>query len=81
MPYNERIKINQIKYQKNGQDRIVLQYPKSSGELAKIDAHCELTGEPRLTFIKRAIRETIQRDREMFRANIKNQPKISIEDE
>ena len=79
--YTESAKAASQRYQKSGQDRFLIQFPKSSGEMEKIDAHCALTGEPRLTFVKRAIRETIQRDREKFRENIKNQPKIKIDDE
>ena len=78
--YTDKRRESNVKYQKNSQDSALLRYPKSSGEMQKIDAHCEITGEPRMTFIKRAIRETIERDRAKMREGLKNAPKEETEE-
>lgn len=48
------------KYVKSNYDRINLTVPK--GERATIQAHAEQQGESTTAFIKRAIRETMERD-------------------
>lgn len=49
-------------FNKNAYDRINLTVPK--GQKAEIQAHAEARGESLNGFIKRAIKETIQRDEE-----------------
>ena len=67
--YNEVSKRATMKYQKEHLDQINLKYPK--GFKDKILAHTELTGEYMAPFIRRAIEETIARDRARMREGFK----------
>ena len=57
------------KYHREHLDQLNLKYQK--GFKDKILAHTELTGEPMSAFIRRAIEETIARDRARMRQNFK----------
>lgn len=61
MAYSEASKRATIKYISNNRDKITLMVPK--GERERIYDHAELMGESGTAFIRRAIEETIERDR------------------
>ena len=60
------------KYTKTHMDQINLKYQK--GFKDKIVAHTELTGEALAAFVRRAIEETIARDRAKMREGFKPEP-------
>lgn len=61
MAYNESRKRATIKYISEHKDKITLMVPK--GDRERIYDHAELMGESGTAFIRRAIEETIERDR------------------
>ena len=67
--YTEAGKIATMKYQKEHLDAITLRFPKGYKE--RLGAHLELTGESQIGFIRRAIEETIARDRARMRQGFK----------
>ena len=71
--YTEAGKNATIKYQKQHLDQINLKYQK--GFKDKILAHTELTGEALAAFVRRAIEETIARDRARMREGFKPEPR------
>ena len=58
------------KYRTEKLDTITVRYPKGTKD--KLTAHLELTGESLAAFMRRAIDETIKRDREAIRERMKN---------
>lgn len=66
MPYNNKAS---QKYHKAHLDQINLKYQK--GFKDKVASHADLTGEPMTAFIRRAIEETIARDRARMREGFK----------
>ena len=71
--YTEAGKRATIKYQKEHLDAITLRFPKGYKE--NIQSHLELTGEKQIEFIRRAIEETIARDRAKMREGFKPEPR------
>lgn len=67
--YTEAKKRATMKYQKANLDAITLRFQKGYKE--KLQAHLELTGEKQIEFIRRAIEETIARDRAKMKENFK----------
>lgn len=67
--YTEAQKRATMKYQKEHLDAITLRFHKGYKE--KLKAHMELTGEKQIEFIRRAIEETIARDRAKMKENFK----------
>lgn len=62
MAYSEASKKATIKYIHENRDKITLMVPK--GDRERIYAHADLMGESGTAFIRRAIEETIERDRQ-----------------
>ena len=60
MAVSEAQKISTIKWQKEKTDEVRFRVPK--GERAVIQAHANQQGESTTAFIKRAIKETMERD-------------------
>ena len=67
--YTESGKKATMKYQKEHLEAITLRFQK--GYKARLQAHLELTGEKQIEFIRRAIEETIARDRARMREGFK----------
>ncbi len=66
------------KYHKSHYEQVVIRLPK--GERDKMQAHAELMGEKQAEFFRRAIAETIARDRAKIREAMKNAPKEPTEE-
>lgn len=77
--YNEDRKKAILKYQKDKMERIAVWLPKGMGTEWK--NHAELVGESTTAFIKRAIAETMARDRQRIKEALKNAPKENTEEE
>lgn len=77
--YTDAIKRANLKYQKDKLERVAVWLPKGMGTEWK--SHAELVGESTTAFIKRAIAETMARDRQRIREALKNAPKESTEEE
>ena len=71
MPYTEASKKAAIKYQKANYDNLSLRFRK--GEKQRYYDHAELMGEKPTEFIRRALEETLQRDREKIQARMKGE--------
>ena len=71
--YTEAGKKATIKYQKTHMEAITLRFQK--GYKDRLNAHLELTGEKQIEFIRRAIEETIARDRARMREGFKPEPR------
>lgn len=59
------------KYQKEHLEQMNLRFPK--GYRAKLQEHLDMTGECTIEFVRRAIAETIERDREKMRGAFKKE--------
>ena len=66
------------KYNKSKYEQIVIRLPK--GERDRMQAHADLMGEKQAEFFRRAIAETIARDRAKIREAMKNTPKETEEE-
>ena len=62
MAYNEKIKNNNLKYFKDKQKRVSLNWLKEDFE-SRIEPENRKTGKPISTYIKEAVEEKIARDR------------------
>ena len=71
--YNEAAKRATIKYQKEHLEQLNIKFPK--GFKANLTSHTELTGEAVAAFVRRAIEETIARDRARMREGFKPEPR------
>jgi predicted HicB family RNase H-like nuclease len=69
--YTEAQKRATVKYQKEKMDSFTVRVQK--GLRAVIDQHRELTGESLSEFLRRAVMETIKRDKETMREALKKQ--------
>lgn len=76
--YNEATKNAIMKYQKDKMERVAIWVPKGMGTEWK--NHAELVGESQTAFIKRAVAETMARDRQRIREALKNAPKEESEE-
>lgn len=74
--YTEAQKRATMKYQKANLDAITLRFQKGYKE--KLQAHLELTGEKQIEFIRRAIKETIERDKATMRDALRKQTLTAI---
>lgn len=79
MPYTPAQNRATQKYNKKAYEQVVIRLPK--GERDKMQAHAELMGEKQAEFFRRAIAETIARDRARIREAMKNAPKEPTEEE
>ena len=77
--YDEARKKSMMKYQKDKLERVAVWVPKGMG--ADWKKHAELVGESTTAFIKRAVAETMARDRQRIREALKNAPKENTEEE
>lgn len=77
--YDEKAKDRMMRYQKDKLERVSVWLPKGMG--ADWKAHAELVGESQTAFIKRAVAETIARDRQRIKEALKNAPKENTEEE
>lgn len=77
--YTDAIKRANLKYQKEKLKRVGIWVPKGTDEDWK--RHAELMGESTTAFIKRAIAETMARDRQRIKDALKNAPKENTEEE
>lgn len=64
MAYNEKIKNNNLKYFKDKQKRVSLNWLKEDFE-GRIEPEIRKTGKPISTYIKEAVEEKIARDRKV----------------
>ncbi|MBQ2307167.1 MAG: hypothetical protein II184_06605 [Clostridia bacterium] len=71
MPYTEASKRATIKYQKENLEQLIIRLP--IGERQRIKDHAQLMGDNMTAFLRRAINETIQRDREKIQARMKGE--------
>lgn len=69
--YNEAYRKASVKYQREKMDAFTIRVPK--GMRAIIDAHRDLTGESIAEFTRRAVEETIERDRRKMREALKKE--------
>lgn len=77
--YDEKAKDRMMRYQKDKLERVAVWVPKGVG--AEWKAHAELVGESYTAFFKRAVAETIVRDRQRIKEALKNAPKEESEEE
>lgn len=77
--YDEKAKARMMRYQKDKLERVAVWVPKGVG--ADWKKHAELVGESTTAFIKRAISETMARDRQRIKEALKNAPKENTEEE
>lgn len=75
--YDEKAKNRIMRYQRDKMERVSVWLPKGMGTEWK--SHAELVGESTTAFIKRAIAETMARDRQRIREALKNAPKDEAE--
>lgn len=75
--YDEKAKDRMMRYQKDKLERVAVWVPKGVG--AEWKAHAELVGESYAAFFKRAVAETIARDRAKIREAMKNATKEETE--
>lgn len=71
MPYTEAAKRATMKYQKENLEQLIIRLP--IGERQRIKDHAQLMGDNMTAFLRRAINETIQRDREKIQARMKGE--------
>ena len=71
MPYTEAHKRATMKYQKENLEQLIIRLP--IGERQRIKEHAQLMGDNMTAFLRRAINETIQRDREKIQARMKSE--------
>lgn len=71
--YNEKAKEAMLRYQKENLEKLYLWLQK--GTKADWAEHAELMGESTAAFVKRAVAETIARDRAKIREAMKNAQK------
>lgn len=76
--YDEKAKDRMMRYQRDKLERVSVWVPKGMGSEWK--AHAELVGESYAAFFKRAVAETISRDRAKIREAMKNAPKGEAEE-
>lgn len=76
--YTDAIKRANLKYQREKLKRVGIWVPKGMG--ADWKKHAELVGESTTAFIKRAIAETMTRDRNRIKEALKNAPKEESEE-
>lgn len=77
--YNERAKESMLRYQKENLEKLYLWLQK--GTKADWAEHADLMGESTAAFVKRAVAETMARDRAKIREAMKNAPKEPTEEE
>lgn len=77
MAYTEASKKATIKYQKEHLEQYLIRFTK--GDRSKYSDHADMMGETLASFIKRALAETMARDRTRIRETMKNQPKPAPE--
>lgn len=76
--YDEKAKDRIMRYQRDKMERVSVWVPKGVG--ADWKAHAELVGESYTAFFKRAVAETIARDRQRIKDALKNAPKNETEE-
>lgn len=77
--YSEKAKEAMLRYQKENLEKLYLWLQK--GTKADWAEHAELMGESTAAFVKRAVAETIARDRHRIKDALKNAPKENTEEE
>ena len=77
--YNEKAKEAMLRYQKENLEKLYLWLQK--GTKADWAEHAELMGESTAAFVKRAVAETMARDRQRIKEALKNAPKENTEEE
>lgn len=73
MPYTEAQKKATMKYQKENYEQYLIRLP--MGRRQVYTEHAEIMGESLAAFIRRALEETMKRDRARIRETMKNAPK------
>lgn len=79
MPYTPAQNRATQKYHKEHMEQLTIRAQKGFRE--KVAQHIEITGESQAEFFRRAIAETISRDRARIRETMKNAPKEPTEEE
>lgn len=73
MPYTEAQKRATNKYHRENIEQYMMKFHK--GDRQKYAEHAEIMGESLAAFIRRALEETMKRDRARIRETMKNAPK------